>query len=127
MSEITAKDYLDQNWSIDKTNTQFLRYGDVVEFAKAGKLFRVRVIRGDYTVAVGEASLVKGAMETSFVGRVGAKNVPFVDVRFELSRDAVDPKVLRRKFKLTPTYDGGVMPDQGGSAAGSGSSSGGGN
>ena len=125
MTGFTEADYRAQNWVIDKTNTQFVRYGDVIEFAKAGKLFRVRVIRGDYTVAVGAATFVDGSMDASFVGRVGTKTVPFVDVRFELVKDKPDGPV-RLKFKLTPTYDGGVMPDQGGSGAGSGSSSGGG-
>ncbi len=125
MSEITVTDYLEQNWTIDRTNTQFLRFGDVVEFAKAGKRFRVRVMRADYTVAVGEAGLTDGAMEASFVGRVGTKNVPFVDVRFELIKDPKNAKNVRQTFRLTPTYDGGAMPDQGGSAIGSAGSSGG--
>jgi hypothetical protein len=118
--KITVSSYVDRDWTIDNSNTRFLMYGDRVEFSPAGKLVRVRVIRGNYTVAVGAGEFDNGAIDANFAGRVGSKIVPFVDVRFEIVSLGEKSSL---KYRLHPSYDAGLQPDQGGSAAGSGGSS----
>ena len=125
MATTKSSDFTGKDWTIEDSNSKFLLFGDRVEFAPAGKLVQVRVIRGKYTVALGMAKLSKGVLRASFVGVVGTDTKPFVNVDFELYTLA---EKRRLRFRVTATYDGGEQPDQGGSTGGSGgSSSGGGN
>jgi len=116
--------FTSQDWKVYESNVQFLLKGDKLEFAPAGSLTRVRVIRKQYTVAIGAGKIKDGALNAEFTARVGTKNVPFVAVRFELKQD--DEGATRLQFSVNPIFDAGKQPDQGGSAGGSGGSSGGG-